>query len=143
MVDLGILMHLWLSYIRTWEDKDKALQRLINSGQITQNQATEMQKQMIRLQELINQYNHNDWFSDEYQILTEQDIITTSQNTYRPDRVMIKDKHAIIIDYKFGQKQSKSYVEQVRNYILQLREMGYTCEGYIIYNQAQTIQSIQ
>ena len=143
MVDLGILMHLWLSYIRTWEDKDKALQRLINSGQITHNQATEMQKQMIRLQELINQYNHNDWFSDEYKILTEQDIITTSQNTYRPDRVMIKDKHAIIIDYKFGQKQSKSYVEQVRNYILQLREMGYTCEGYIIYNQAQTIQSIQ
>ena len=142
MVDLGILMHLWLSYIRTWEDKDKALQRLINSGQVTHNQAIEMQKQMIRLQELINQYNHDDWFSDEYQILTEQDIITTSQNTYRPDRVMIKDKHAIIIDYKFGQKQSKSYVEQVRNYILQLREMGYTCKGYIIYNQAQTIQTI-
>jgi hypothetical protein len=136
-------MHLWLSYIRTWEDKDQALQRLIDCGQVTHNQATEMQKQMTRLQELITQYNHNDWFSDRYQILTEQDIISTSQNTYRPDRVMIKDKQAIIIDYKFGEKQSRSYVEQVRNYILQLREMGYTCEGYIIYNHAQTIQTIQ
>ena len=143
IVDLGILMHLWLSYIRTWEDKDQALQRLIDCGQVTHNQATEMQKQMTRLQELISQYNHNDWFSDRYQILTEQDIISTSQNTYRPDRVMIKDKQAIIIDYKFGEKQSRSYVEQVRNYILQLREMGYTCEGYIIYNHAQTIQTIQ
>lgn len=143
IVDLGILMHLWLSNIQTWEDKDRALQRLINSGQVTHKQADEMQTQMIKLQALIDLYNHNDWFSNKYQILTEQDIITSSQNTYRPDRVMIKDKHAIIIDYKFGKKQSHSYVEQVRNYILLLRGMGYTCEGYIIYNQAQTIQTIQ
>ena len=142
IVDLGTLMHLWLSNIRTWEDKDKTLQRLIDGGQVTQKQAIEMRKQMIGLQELINRYNHNDWFSDEYQIFTEQDIITTSKNTYRPDRVMMKNKHAIIIDYKFGHKERKSHLEQVRNYMLLLQQMGYTVEGHIVYNALQKIITI-
>ena len=142
IVDLGTLMHLWLSNIRNWEDNDKALQRLIDGGQVTHKQAIEMRKQMIGLQELISHYNHNDWFSDEYQILTEQDIITTSKNTYRPDRVMMKNKHAIIIDYKFGQKERKSHLEQVRNYMLLLQQMGYTVEGHIVYNALQKIITI-
>ena len=142
IVDLGTLMHLWLSNIRTWEEKDKTLQRLIDGGQVTQKQAIEMRKQMIGLQELINRYNHNDWFSDEYQIFTEQDIITTSKNTYRPDRVMMKNKHAIIIDYKFGHKERKSHLEQVRNYMLLLQQMGYTVEGHIVYNALQKIITI-
>lgn len=142
IVDLGTLMHLWLADMRTWEDKDKTLQRLIDGGQVTHKQAIEMRKQMIGLQELISHDNHNDWFSDEYQILTEQDIITTSKNTYRPDRVMIKNKHAIIIDYKFGQKERKSHLEQVRNYMLLLQQMGYTVEGHIVYNALQKIITI-
>ena len=142
IVDLGTLMHLWLADMRTWKDKDKTLQRLIDAGQVTHKQAIEMRKQMIGLQELISHYNHNDWFSDEYQILTEQDIITTSKNTYRPDRVMIKNKHAIIIDYKFGQKERKSHLEQVRNYMLLLQQMGYTVEGHIVYNALQKIITI-
>jgi hypothetical protein len=142
IVDLGTLMHLWLANIRNWEDNDKALQRLIDGGQVTHKQAIEMRKQMIGLQELISHYNHNDWFSDEYQILTEQDIITTSKNTYRPDRVMMKNKHAIIIDYKFGQKERKSHLEQVRNYMLLLQQMGYTVEGHIVYNALQKIITI-
>ena len=92
------------------------------------------------MQDLITSHQHNDWFSNEYLLLTEHDIITPSKRTYRPDRVMIKDKHAINIDYKFGQEQLPSFVEQVRDYILLLREMGYTCEGYIIYNQAQRLR---
>ena len=143
MVNLGILMHLWLSQIHTWEDAQPTLQRLLTTGQVTLKQAQEMQEQIKKLQDLITSHQHNDWFSNEYLLLTEHDIITPSKRTYRPDRVMIKDKHAIIIDYKFGQEQLPSYVEQVRDYMLLLREMGYTCEGYIIYNQAQKIQAIQ
>lgn len=143
IVDLGILMHLWLSHIRTWDDAQSALQRLIIGGDVTQKQAEEMQEQLIHLQSLIAEHNYNDWFSTQYQVLTEQDIITPSGKTYRPDRVMIKDKHAIIIDYKFGEEQRHSYVEQIREYILLLRQLGYTSEGYIIYNKARIIQQIQ
>ena len=141
-VDLGILMHLWLSRIRTWQDAEPILLRLIKEGQVTDNQAHEMRQQLIQLQTLIQRHNHNDWFTNTYRILAEQDIITPSGNMQRPDRVMIKDNHAIIIDYKFGHEQPKSHLEQVRDYMLLLQQMGYTTEGHIIYVALQTIHSI-
>ena len=141
-VDLGILMHLWLSQIRTWQDAEPALTRLIRRGQVTEQQAVELRKQFNQFQSLILRENHDEWFSDQYTILSEQDIITPSGNMQRPDRVMIKDKHAIVIDYKFGNEQRRSYLEQVRDYMSLLNQMGYTTEGYIIYNALQIIHSI-
>ena len=142
IVDLGILMHLWLSYINTWEDAQPALKRMIAMGEVTEQQAIQLRQQLLMLQTLIEKHNHNDWFSGKYQILNEQAILSPNGKTYRPDRIMVCGKHAIVIDYKFGQEQRHSYIEQVRNYALKLREMGYNCEGYIVYTQLQTIQSI-
>ena len=142
-IDLGILMHLWLSQINVWQDAEPALKRLINTGKVTEQQAVELRKQLILLQALIQRENHNDWFSNHYQILSEQDIITSSGNIQRPDRVMISGKHAIIIDYKFGKEKPLSHLEQVRDYMSLLNQMGYTTEGYIIYVALNIIQSIQ
>ena len=141
-IDLGTKMHLWLSYIRTWQDAEPALQRLIRDGQVTDRQAIDMRQQLHQLQSLIQRENHSDWFSEQYRILFEQDIITPTSNIYRPDRVMIQDNHAIVIDYKFGNKERKSHLEQVRDYMLLLTQMGYTTEGHIIYNALQTITTI-
>lgn len=143
MVDLGILMHLWLSHIRTWQDAEPILTKLIKNGQVTEKQAIVMRQQLAELQSLIQRENHNDWFSDQYHLLAERDIITPSGNMQRPDRVMIKDRHAIVIDYKFGHEQPKSHLEQVRDYMTLLQQMGYTTEGHIIYNALQTIHTIQ
>ena len=142
IVELGNSMHLWLANIRTWEDAQPALQRLIVKDDINTQLIDTMQQQLMALKNLIINNQHNDWFTNEYHILTEQEIITTSPQKYRPDRIMIKDKQAIVIDYKFGHQQSPTYIEQIRDYILLLRELGYTTKGYIIYNQLQTIQAI-
>ena len=143
IVDLGILMHLWLSHINTWKDAEPTLKRLILQGQVTQQQALELQKQLQQLQTLIQRENHSDWFSDQYTILSEQDIITQSGNIQRPDRVMISGNHAIVIDYKFGYEQPQSHLEQVRDYMLLLNQMGYTAEGHIIYVALNKIHSIK
>lgn len=143
MVDLGILMHLWLSHINTWKDAEPTLKRLILQGQVTQQQALELQKQLQQLQTLIQRENHSDWFSNQYTILSEQDIITLSGNIQRPDRVMISGNHAIVIDYKFGYEQPLSHLEQVRDYMLLLNQMGYTAEGHIIYVALNKIHSIK
>jgi ATP-dependent exoDNAse (exonuclease V) beta subunit len=142
IVNLGILMHLWLSHINTWQDAQPALARLMREGQVTEQQAIELREEFTKLQTLIERENHNEWFTGQYTILSERNILTPSGNTQRPDRVMIKDNHAIVIDYKFGHEQPKSHLEQVRDYMLLLQQMGYTTEGYIIYNALQTIQSI-
>ena len=142
-VDLGILMHLWLSYINTWQDAEPTLLRLIRQGQVTEQQAIELRQQFNALQSLIERENHADWFSNQYKVLSEQDILTTSGNMQRPDRVMISGTHAIVIDYKFGHEQPSSHQEQVRDYMLLLRQMGYTIEGYIIYVALNKIYTIQ
>jgi len=142
-VDLGILMHLWLSHINTWQDAEPALLRMIRQGQVTENQSIEMRQHLLQLQALIAREHHEDWFtSDSYRILSEQDIIVPQGSLQRPDRVMIRDQHAIIIDYKFGHVQRPSHLEQVRDYMALLNHMGYTTEGYIIYAALQTIHSI-
>lgn len=143
MTQLGNMMHNWLANIRTWKDAQPALQRMLINADITQEQAQEMQEELNALKKLITTNHHDDWFSGQYQILTEQDIITSSGKVHRPDRVLIKDKHAIVVDYKFGYIESPTYTEQVRDYMLWLRALGYTSEGYIIYNQSQRIQVIQ
>ena len=61
----------------------------------------------------------------------------------RPDRVVMNGSNITVIDYKFGHEQPTSHLEQVRDYMSLLRQMGYTTEGYIIYNALQTIHSIQ
>ena len=142
-VDLGILMHLWLSHIRTWDDAEPTLNRLIRNGQVTEQQSVELRQQLNQLQALIDREHHNDWFAGQYTILAEQDILTPSGNMHRPDRVMINGNHAIIIDYKFGLEQPASHLEQVRDYMALLQQMGYTTEGHIIYNALQTIHTIQ
>ena len=71
-----------------------------------------------------------------------RDIFTPSGNMQRPDRVMIRGKHAIVIDYKFGQQKKRTYIEQVRDYMLLLENMGYTAEGYIIYTALNEISSV-
>jgi CRISPR/Cas system-associated exonuclease Cas4 (RecB family) len=114
----------------------------MREGQVTEQQAIELREEFTKLQTLIERENHNEWFTGQYTILSERNILTPSGNTQRPDRVMIKDNHAIVIDYKFGHEQPKSHLEQVRDYMLLLQQMGYTTEGYIIYNALQTIQSI-
>jgi hypothetical protein len=45
---------------------------------------------------------------------------------YRPDRVMISGKQAIVLDYKFGEEESASHIKQVGMYMRFKRNMGYT-----------------
>ena len=46
---------------------------------------------------------------------------------------MLKDNHAIIIDYKFG-KFNERYNNQIQNYISIIKKMGYKdVLGYLIY----------
>jgi CRISPR/Cas system-associated exonuclease Cas4 (RecB family) len=136
-------MHLWLSHINTWQDAEPALQRLIKQGQVSEYQSHEMKLQLAQLQALIQRENHNDWFSTTYQVLSEQDIITPHGTIQRPDRVMIKKNHAIVIDYKFGHEQPSSHLEQVRDYMALLNQMGYTSEGYIVYSALNTIHTVK
>ena len=74
------------------------------------------------------------WFDGRYKVINERDILFCRSGKARPDRVMVDGKKAIVVDYKFGQKEEKSYIRQVGFYCKTLRQMGYTdVSGYIWY----------
>lgn len=141
-VDLGILMHKWLSAITVWKDAEPALQRMLHAGEITASQQAIMQEQLQELQQLLLREGKDHWFTQPGRVLNEQDILTTTGNTQRPDRVMINGNVATVIDYKFGQEHKQKYQEQLRNYTLQLQRIGYQVEAYIVYVAQQKIDKI-
>ena len=74
-----------------------------------------------------------EWFDGSHTIYAETSILSTSE-TYRPDRVMVLDGKAIVVDYKFGEKHSPEHEQQVLRYQRLLHQMGYQqTEAYLWY----------
>ena len=74
------------------------------------------------------------WFSSDFQVVNERDILFGGGDKVRPDRVLLKGNTAWVIDYKFGNKEEEKYKRQVRYYCHTLQKMGYTSvKGYIWY----------
>ena len=76
-----------------------------------------------------------EWFNYEWDDIKREAEIISLTDIYRPDRVMIKGRKAIVVDYKFGEKTDNRYKQQVKRYIELLREMSLydTIEGYVWY----------
>ena len=87
-----------------------------------------------------------EWFSGTWDyVRNEQDIICGEiVGTRRPDRVMTKGRHAVVVDYKFGAEKTRSHRRQIIRYITLLRQMGYTeIEGYLWYLTLGEIEQVE
>ena len=68
---------------------------------------------------------------------------TAERTIRRPDRVMVKEGRAVVVDYKFGLRENPDHRRQLGEYIELLREIGYTqVEGYLWYVRMERIVSI-
>jgi CRISPR/Cas system-associated exonuclease Cas4 (RecB family) len=138
-VDYGKLMHQVFAGIHTKKDIDDALEQVYLEGKITEPEKSELYK---RIEYLVNHSQAEDWFNGNWQVFTEREILLPNGNTYRPDRVMMKDGETVVVDYKFGEKKDKIYKKQLGYYLREIRNMGYTQSvGYIWYvNQNELIK---
>jgi hypothetical protein len=74
------------------------------------------------------------FFSSDWKVYTERDILTGEGQEYRPDRVMVRDHVAVVVDYKFGSHENPNYAGQLRRYMKLLNEIGYAdVKAYIWY----------
>lgn len=129
--DFGTLMHEIVSEILTLNDLNSALERRVLGGELTTQE-----KQLIyqSLHESLSLPQVQDWYSGNYHVLNEQQVLDPSMNFIRPDRVMIKDNEVVVVDYKFGESIESKYVKQVQRYANSIRNMGYAnVRGYLFY----------
>ena len=124
-------MHELFSQIYTLEDISPAIDSLYYQGKISKNEMEVIRK---ALSSLFSDIQVNGWFSGEWKVLNERDILLGSQANKRPDRVLIKEKSAIVIDFKFGEKELNEYNRQVKEYGELIRQMGFEkVETYLWY----------
>ena len=65
------------------------------------------------------------FFESDGKVINEQTIIKKNTKSIKPDRVVIKDNMAYLLDYKTGEKHHK-HITQLEEYELALREMNYS-----------------
>lgn len=125
----GTEMHLFLSKIELEKSASEILNILITKGQISPSNREKIEIQFSRLLK-----------DTEIKTLLlakgiyEQDILLPDGNSVRPDKLIIKDKEAIIVDFKTG-KPNENHAIQMANYKAVLTQMGFEAKGYLLYTE--------
>jgi hypothetical protein len=82
------------------------------------------------------------WFDTDWEVRTEVPVLVPGGSESRIDRLLIRDKKAIIIDFKTGEP-SKGDQKQVQDYMAILRKMNFTTiEGFLLYLKDGSILSV-
>lgn len=133
----GIIMHEILSRIESENDVESAVDEEISQGRISLKSKDEL---FSKLKQMLSSVEKYGWFSGDYIVKNEAEIIVPGGEIYRPDRILLQNDNsgkavkAIVIDFKFGSIQKNSYITQINSYIELLKKMGIAnVEGFIWY----------
>ncbi len=139
-VDEGKLLHEIFKSIEYVEDVEQAVRNVYLSGMITKQ---EKEEYCEKVRTYLSDPAYSEWFDRKYKVINERDILLRFGSKVRPDRVIIKDKQAVVIDYKFGRTEEKKYLKQVQFYRTSLKQMGYKeVKGYIWYVRLNKVVAV-
>ncbi len=139
----GNLMHLVFSRIVTEADVEPVLGTMQKEGLLPGDEAVRL-RQLIT--EMISRPRVADWFSHkpERTIYNERNIYCGDGTILRPDRVIVENGAAIVVDFKFGKSERSSHTVQVKSYIKHLKMMDYNrVTGYLWYMNLDRIVKIE
>jgi ATP-dependent helicase/nuclease subunit A len=129
-INYGIHMHAVLSRVKYAEEIESTLDDIILSGLATENDRVEIMNQLQELM-LIPQVSY--WFNKEWTVRTEVPVLLPDGAENRIDRLITKDKKAIVIDFKTGAPKKTDH-EQVLEYMTIMRQMNFfEVEGFLLY----------
>lgn len=137
----GIMLHRVFENACVKEDIYTAIKRLCLDGLISTLEAEQLQR---NIEQAMNHKDVSTWFDGSWDDIKSENEILTTEGILRPDRVMIKDNHAVVVDYKFGNKTSKQYKIKMAKYIEKLQDMGIykSVKGYIWYINLGMVESV-
>jgi len=128
-INYGIYLHTAFAHMHYTDDIARAISRLESEGNIN---ADEKEILTQRVDELMKNPQVADWFSTKWRVQNEVHSLLPGGKEYRIDRLLIKDKQAVVIDFKTGE-QRKEDQKQMNEYCSILNQMGFQAEGYLLY----------
>jgi ATP-dependent helicase/nuclease subunit A len=130
-IDHGRLMHGIFENIITLDDTESAVMQKQREGVIGKDEAGQL---IAEIKRMTGAPGVAGWFDGSWKVRNEATILHRGGKTRRPDRVMIKEKQVIVVDYKFGENVQPRYRNQVRRYMDDLAGMGYeSLKGFVWY----------
>lgn len=138
--EYGILVHYILSKIKTREDVDVVIEQAILAGDITQE---ESQKMISEIKSLLSIPTISPYFEKGINVKNELEILTSTGEVLRPDRVVITGNDAVVIDYKTGKRNAQKYHAQMQDYEYALLNLGYSSvKKLLLYIQEQEVETL-
>lgn len=132
----GLILHEILSKINTSQDVPAAINNAVNSGLILQEEVKEAEQE---IQSIVSSGNLSDIFDDDdWEILNEREIYT-DEKLLRPDRIMLKENKAKVIDFKTGEYKEQ-HKKQIHEYGNVLSRNGYEVEKILLYFTSEGVE---
>tara|TARA_R110002051_G_scaffold71624_5_gene129455 strand:+ start:98749 stop:101844 length:3096 start_codon:yes stop_codon:yes gene_type:complete len=135
-INQGNVIHYILGAIHTTIDLNKAIQMALQKGLIKEQEILVL-KEIIK--KVIFHKDLNQFYESGVEILNERDLLIADGSIQRPDRVVLKDGHATIIDYKTGDRNPK-YHHQINTYATSFKNMGFIIDNKIIVYINQEVE---
>jgi ATP-dependent exoDNAse (exonuclease V) beta subunit len=127
---LGVVVHEILEKAKSLEDALELLQQYGFEGRLDEGTRDLVKNQIHGLFALPE---FQVWFGDAYQAMPEQGILLPGGKQKRPDRILLGESEALIIDFKTGEKKESHYT-QVREYMYLVAQLSQKpVKGFLCY----------
>lgn len=138
-INYGEIIHWIFSMIQSRKDFTMALGKAQIKFGLSDQELADIK---LKLREIWDVAQIASWFEESWDVKNESSILLTNGKLKRPDRVIVRDNKAIVIDYKTGAR-SESHLRQVSEYKNILEEMGYdSVDGYLIYLSEPAVMEV-
>ena len=128
--NFGNQFHLLMAETTNQDSLSSTLDGLIKNGLIEINNRTALLEKAIAI---FDSPAFRKIYEGTIEVLNEQSILISEDETKRPDKVLIKENETIILDFKTGLPK-KSDHSQIQSYCAIFKEMGATnVKGYLFY----------
>ena len=128
-IEKGNLIHNIMAQIKTSYDIDSVINDFVKYAIINKEQALFLKEIVTNI---VKHPKLKDYYTLNYSIYNERDIISKEGLILRPDRIVVNSKNkAIIIDYKTG-VENKKYEQQLQSYQDVLEDMKIDVKKKII-----------
>ena len=146
-IKTGNLLHSLFSNIRTSSDINRVLTEYEERGLLT---STDISRE--HLQKMIDKRMQHplvsQWCAEGWTLFIECTLLSRNPNSgameeHRPDRVMMRNDHWVVLDFKFGTPKPE-HRQQVAHYMSLLEAMGNTgVQGYLWYFYSNNIEEVK
>jgi ATP-dependent exoDNAse (exonuclease V) beta subunit len=137
-INRGNLIHEIMKRVNYKSDLERVLERLVLEGLLND---AEKQSLAIDLKELLNKEEIAGYFEHPYLVINERALMDKAEIKI-PDRVVIYENEAVVIDYKSGEKRAED-AKQLNIYSGQLQKFGFkSIRKFVVYIERKLVEEV-